>query len=79
MSARITNFSGQNTTLVPFAVYWSPDAHELHRVGICENHYIQFAQSISVYTIICMLILHVLQLCIYVRSSHLFYGFSIAF
>ena len=65
ISAPITIFSGQNTTLVPIAVYWSPDAHELHRVGICENQYIQVAQSISDYSLICMLILHALQLSIY--------------
>ena len=73
MPACITNFSGQNRTHVPIAVYWSPDAHELHRVGICENHYIQVAHSISDYTLICMLILHASQLRIYVLSSYLFW------
>ena len=69
ISARITNFSGQNTTLVPFAVYWSPDAHELHRAGICENHSIQVAHSISDYTLICMLILHAFTILVLVECS----------
>ena len=43
MGVRITNFSGQKLWHI---VYWSFGAHKLHQVGICENQYIQIAQSI---------------------------------